>query len=236
VSATINYQAFRAAVLQTGSRYTIRRPEDLGDTLIPLHERLATTFPVVYSADLDRLFPSTMPGCIDMTGSNQFLHLRPSVKEARFLPVLSIRCNFAQDPVECRLRIALFTVVENVSEGVPFAAIGFRIELAESDGIGWHNYSHLQLIDKFGNHQLPGIRQVPTTQPAFPLDADLASPAGLMLCLLLSLYGPAGVLPVEKRLQGNPAAPKLRATAPLRQASATSGTRSRTTRRPRGRR
>lgn len=80
-----------------------------------------------------------------------------------------------------------------------------------------HNYAHVQLLSRLEaprDRNRAGdeprergrtgsyIHWLPETQPALPLPAS--SSVGLLLCLLLSLYGPEYLEEIRRDLSGDP--------------------------------
>jgi hypothetical protein len=117
----------------------------------------------------------------DLLGSNLHLYLRQIKATRTYTPILSF--SYSVTETRLRLRIALFTTL-----GGRTFACGFRMEAPE--GIGDHHYYHVQWIRMFPDKTkaLPGCPDwIPESYPAIPLDAG--SPAELLLCMLLSLYG-----------------------------------------------
>ncbi len=100
------------------------------------------------------------------------------------MPVLSLNCDFSQAEPKVHLRVGLFLRHEN-----EVRAIGLRLESPEGEGGGIHDYYHAQYITYFyDGAPLKGAPPwLPITQPAMTLEAD--GPVGLLLSLLMSLYG-----------------------------------------------
>lgn len=132
---------------------------------------------------------------LDLLEEGNFIYLTPVEKQGWMVPVLSIMYNFSGSKPVVRLRLALFLLDENDT----LKAIGYRFETPESNVevgekspvVGDHDYYHAQLINGFDKTtqrwQLPCELWLPTSWPAFPLDAE--DPVGLIVCLLVSLYG-----------------------------------------------
>ena len=102
------------------------------------------------------------------------------------LPLVSVRFNFGTNPVELRIRVALFLLAQVSERRRDHLAFGMRFETAEGHN-GMHNYPHMQLITEFGSARIETPQWLPQTQPALPL--DVVQPAGLVIAMLVSLYG-----------------------------------------------
>lgn len=118
-----------------------------------------------------------------------FLYLDPVTRDRIMVPALWIKCDFGRSIPEVRLRLGFF--LEHEGE---VKAFGYRFEAPEGlgpKGEGRHHYYHAQFINRFQDEILLPPQEFhdwfPTSQPAFPLDAD--DPVKLVLCLLISLYG-----------------------------------------------
>ncbi len=112
-----------------------------------------------------------------------FLYLNPVTNDQIMVPVLSIKYNFGCTVPEFRCRLGLFLHNNN-----SLKALGYRFESPEGER-GIHHYYHAQivrgLINDFPPQECSGW--LPTSQPAFPIDAK--NPIQLILCLLITLYG-----------------------------------------------
>lgn len=143
---------------------------------------------------VEALFSKTS---LELSSVHAFIYLKPVLQMAPrtklsrswMVPLLTVSCDFNSDFDHTRLRLMLFMKDQQHNK---LQAIGFRFESPESEGDGLHNYYHAQLIsafDKDGIITLPPCPVwLPVTQPAFALDAT--SPLGLLICMLVSLYGP----------------------------------------------
>ncbi len=122
-----------------------------------------------------------------LQGMGQFLYMDVVVDDRPLIPVVSFNYDFSEDREELRLRVGL---IGRSSDGTPISA-GFRFETREGP-TGVHRYYHAQMISSLGvpkgSDPLPMDHWVPESQPAIPLDAD--NPLALLVCFLVSLYGP----------------------------------------------
>jgi hypothetical protein len=145
---------------------------------------------------------------VDTISSGKWLYLEPVVAEDDALPVMAVHCAIESGgSVRLRLRLGLFrsTIVSSATGEATTSkteAVGYRFESPE-DAVGPHSYYHVQRISAYdidGTYGLPGAGNIwnPAGQPAFPLDTDNA--VGLVLCLLVTLYGPG----VVQQLIGQP--------------------------------
>jgi hypothetical protein len=126
-----------------------------------------------------------------MFADSQFVHLEAINKDGWMLPILSIRWDLAASPVEYRIRVALFMLSQTGAEqGVQ--AFAFRVETSEGANSP-HCYPHAQLIRNWeigsARFQIPGPQWVPESFPAWPLDSSQVSPMGLLVSVLVTLYG-----------------------------------------------
>lgn len=113
---------------------------------------------------------------------NRYFYLTPVTESRIMVPRIQLESDFSRNIPEIRCRLELFLLDHDLN----IKSLGFRLETPEGMNdqyIGIHHYYHIQLIEP------PTLRVdcLPKTQPAFPLDAD--NPVGLILGLLLSLYG-----------------------------------------------
>lgn len=122
-----------------------------------------------------------------LLGMGQFLYLEVVNDDRPLIPVVSFNYDFSEDREEFRLRVGL---LGRTSEGSMVAA-GFRFETREG-ATGIHRYYHAQMISSLGlakgSDPLLLDHWVPESQPAIPLEAD--NPLALLVCFLVSLYGP----------------------------------------------
>jgi len=134
--------------------------------------------------DLEAFLPTANNLVSDFAAGRKFLYLDPCQGQPTFVPVVSLRCDFSLLEPEVRFRIGLFMRHDNEVK-----SIGLRFESPEGDGDGIHDYYHAQYITSFySGAPLKGAPPwLPTSQPAMTLEAD--GPIGLMLSLLMSLYG-----------------------------------------------
>ena len=149
----------------------------------------------------DQVFERYMPSPVDARTLNgllrnsvdlglrdqgRFLFLEPVVDEM-ILPLLTLHTS--DDWVHFRAYV-LLAMLDDSEE---FRAIVIRFETDEgalqADGeIGSHDFCHAQLCRSIGNVRSASTASwLPESQPSFPLDAD--DQIGLVLCMLISLYG-----------------------------------------------
>ncbi len=136
--------------------------------------------------ELRAFLPSHDRPATDFALTKKFLYLNPPEGQPTFVPVLSLRCDFTSLLPEIRLRVGLF-----LREHGEVKSVGLRFESPEGEpeGEGVHHYYHAQFISSFyAGAPLKGVMSwLPVTQPALTLNAD--GPVGLLLSLLVSLYG-----------------------------------------------
>ncbi len=122
---------------------------------------------------------------VDMFDKKAYLYMSPIAKDGFALPVARLSYDFAADRPSARLQVGLYTLVHARTQ-----AVGFRFE-APTALTGAHCYWHAQPMrsyDRAGSPTLPSRTMwQPVSIPAFPLDAK--GPIGLVMCLLISLYG-----------------------------------------------
>lgn len=155
---------------------------ELGD----LYEDVLRLFTPATSETIEAAFASGDP-VGGLHGMGQFLYLEVVNDDRPLIPVVSFNYDFSDDREEFRLRVGL---LGRSLEGTMVSA-GFRFETREGP-TGVHRYYHSQMISSIGvpkgSDPLPADHWVPESQPAFPLDAD--NPTALLVCFLVSLYGP----------------------------------------------
>jgi len=134
--------------------------------------------------ELEAFIPSHAKPSSNFASTKRFLYLNPCEGRPTFVPVLSLKCDFDRQEPEVRLRVGLF--LRDVDQ---IRAIGLRFESPEGDDEGIHHYYHAQYITSFyeGAPLKGAPAWLPVTQPAMTLEAD--GPVGLLLSLLVSLYG-----------------------------------------------
>lgn len=167
-----------------------RRPWDYRDgEAAAIYREIADLYPCFgRREELEAFVPSHRRLSTDFKSSRRFLYLDPCYGQPTCVPVLSVRTDFTQAPPEVRLRVGLFVRHED-----RVRSIGLRFESPESGDEGIHHYYHGQFITRFyDGAPLKGVPDwLPVTQPAITLEAD--GPVGLLLSLLVSLYGSAHV-------------------------------------------
>jgi hypothetical protein len=150
-----------------------------------IFQEIADTYPPFgRSEELEHFLPSAHRLVTDFAATRRFLYLAPCNGQPMFLPVLSLKCDFSLLEPKVHLLVGLFLRHDNEVK-----AIGLRLESPEGEGDGIHDYYHAQYISQFW----PGLplkgapSWLPVKQPAMTLEAD--GPLGLLLSLLVSLYG-----------------------------------------------
>ena len=169
------FKILRALVHEEEHAARNKYPEKVNE----LRGRLASKYPRFSLVELGRtIAASTDPSC-EPQSSKEFIFLPACDKGGWFIPVLSIKYDFAADPVEFRIRAGLFALGRD--------SVGYRFETPE-DSVGIHSYYHAQPIVGWasGGRDISS-HDVNTSQPAFPIDAD--SPVTLLLAAVLACYG-----------------------------------------------
>jgi hypothetical protein len=133
-------------------------------------------FPDRYT--LERYLP-TEDNIKDEFPKSKYIYLDPVKKGTVMMPLLRLKYDFGRHPPEVRLRLHLF-----LKHNDRLKAFGFRYESPE--GSGMHHYYHAQIIKDVGPKDARSF-WLPDDQPAFPIDTD--NPIGLLVALLVSLYG-----------------------------------------------
>ena len=144
-----------------------------------LRSRLVGIFPPLSHDDLDKTIAPTTGPSRELQASNRFIFLPACDKGGWFIPVLSLKYDFAIDPVELRIRAGLFALDRD--------NVGYRFETPEGP-TGIHSYYHAQPIVGWvsGDKSISRFSVNPS-QPAFPVDAD--SPVTLLMAAVLACYG-----------------------------------------------
>lgn len=138
---------------------------------------------------------------LDFSKWGKVLYLPPLKKDAHFVPVLSLDCQWNQTQRSARLKVMLVYRGNCPEEHCNPYGIGFRLETPESmnqtetatGNKGIHDFHHAQLIKRFGKDNLDSKLQIdcpswlPETQPSFPVPAKC--PMSLLFCLIATLYG-----------------------------------------------
>jgi hypothetical protein len=160
-------------------------------------EALLARYPRLEDRNFERKLPSMNNKLGSFGNIRRYLYLERIDREG-IVPVLNARWDFSDTQARIGLRLMLF-LVEDWRE----FRIGFRFESAEVDG-DMHSYPHVQLIRRLEgpdnaiepasataaqSEDTRGMPWLPETQPALPLP-PVSTSAGLLLALVLSLYGP----------------------------------------------
>ncbi len=212
------YEAFRRLLLELHQIHGVKDEEDLDQTMRPLWNELISRYTPVGSDDIHRLIPTVigMAG-EDLFTRRRYIYLEPPRRQSSFIPVMTLKWQFADEPYQCRCYVAMWSLGSDdpshnpAREGtkLPKKAIGFRFELAEGNENGSHNYAHLQLIRGFERGApFQGVDWLPDSQPAAPLHSDASDPVGLLLCVVTALYGPKAALRIHRSLATLPGVPK----------------------------
>lgn len=174
-----------------------KREEVGGDLVSALRAQVLPKYPQLEDRVLDSALPSgkNPRGSFQKTG--RYLYLEPLQRGGRALPLLDVEHDFRGSPPKLGLRLMLFLL-----SGGKLRSIGFRFESPGNSGTT-HGYWHVQLLSTLesprrrrrpgpehpeGALDLGALAWLPETQPALPLPTS--SPVGLLLCLVISLYGP----------------------------------------------
>jgi len=178
---SMEQELLRQIVLWLWSRHR-NAASTLSGEVSDLHDLVSTVFPVFDERELEKLLSQKKPPVADFGDRRKVLFLEPITGSRCMVPILSLRYDFSRSIPEVGFRLALFLFDE--TKGL--AALGYRFESPQGEGT--HHYYHAQPIrDLDWGHSLPCPAWLPTTQPAFALDAKNA--LTLLVCLLITLYG-----------------------------------------------
>jgi hypothetical protein len=152
--------------------------------------KLATTYMPATEEYIAKTF-SRGRSAGSMLDDRQYAHF-PAVQRGGWLfPIVSVQFDFAHDPAQCAVRLALFLLTQLEDPNAIHHALGLRFEMAEGpDSV--HCYPHAQFITAWsiGTRdwmKLPTPEWLPTNFPALPL--DVSTPLGLVVAMFVSLYG-----------------------------------------------
>lgn len=156
------------------------------------HFEKKLTFRAAPTRDLDRQLPSITKPRVDLIEQRSVFLLHPPSKGDAVLPVITLRCDFARQPILCRIYTALYYLHASENGDSRLNIMGFRCEAPEGLGSGRHDMHHLQFINGFKKDvpfQGTEIKTLwlPARQPAVPIDASCA--VTLLIALLVSIYG-----------------------------------------------
>ena len=139
--------------------------------------------------DLERKLPSTSSPTANFIRDRVSLCLKPTEKGNLMIPVVCLVCDFDRDPAKVAIKAGLCTFNSNGELRV----LGCRFESPEGDGMGRHDFYHMQLVNAL-EKGVPALNKndaqlgwLPDSQPSFPVDADC--PISLTLAFLVSVYG-----------------------------------------------
>lgn len=188
-------QSVRLAVSDIISRF-LGKPERLPHQLGSLYSAVTETF-MPGHLDAAAFHGQAKAGSdLNWRDENRFFYLEP-LDDGAIMPLLTVLTS--NQWVHFRVYV-LLAMYGNDDE---LEALALRFETDEngsqtSRGLGAHDYCHAQLCTRI-NGQVGGtVGWLPTSQPAFPLDAE--DQVGLVICALISLYGGRNVL---RRLTAN---------------------------------
>lgn len=161
-----------------------------------LRTRLLDAFPICTAERLDAYMRTDF---VELLEKDAFIYLEPLDAQDYAVPIISMRFDDRSEVPTASYRLGLFRFTK--SRSVP-EAIGYRFESPE-DQVGPHSYYHIQRISSYGQgakKALPIVKDAwtPVTQPAFPVDTN--NVVGLLVCMIVSLYGRT----VMQRLTGAP--------------------------------
>ena len=123
---------------------------------------------------------------LHLRDEHRFLFLEP-VNDEMILPLLTLHTS--DEWVHFRAYVLLAMLDE--SENIQALVVRFEMDeggLQANGAIGSHDFCHAQLCRSIGGVTSASTESwLPESQPSFPLDAD--DQIGLVLCILISLYG-----------------------------------------------
>jgi hypothetical protein len=172
----------------------VKHRQDLQETVgaaRDLYDRVLSSHTHIGQRALEALLPSGTRAAGDFFAIKQFIYFKPIQDDHEagwLLPVVSLKYDFAKNPVELRIYVAL---AQMIGENVRFH--GFRFEAPEGPGEGDHDFYHVQLIRGFArngprlNPPTSDLSIVPEKQPSFSLRAD--GPVTMAMAFFVSLYG-----------------------------------------------
>jgi len=177
--------------------------ESGANTYTQLIARVAGLYPRLADRELERRLRNETG---NLSATNSYLHLEPISKGPALVPVMDMKWDFTGEAPLMQLRLMLF-----LSHDDRIRSIGFRFESPDANG-AMHNYPHVQLISRLevmskrsasdaGMSAANDIPWLPESQPALPLPTS--TPVGLLLCALLSLYGPNYLKRMQQELQSD---------------------------------
>jgi hypothetical protein len=125
----------------------------------------------------------------DFCNYNYFLYL-PPIEGQPCVPILLLKCNLKKSEFD----ISYYVMLLKPKEGEKPDCVGFRFEGSEAENGEecTHDYWHMQLVSKIDTKiglGFPSSKNwLSTSLPCVPVKAKC--PVSLLLCLLVSLYGP----------------------------------------------
>lgn len=137
---------------------------------------------------LNRWLASYEERQLDMIGRRFVLVLPCPKKTSPLVPVVALRAGFPRGVLEDpKILVALFTCVENETEGDLYA-VGYRVEPPSDPGDeGTHDFFHVQHVTQMDGVPLPTPVWMPEDQPSIPLPAQTAE--DMLICAAMLIYG-----------------------------------------------
>ena len=170
----------------------------VGDRVVDV----ASSHPIIHSAELAGCIESESSDHLDGRSPRPVIRLPVVSGRPEILPCLTPRWRGRETLSELRLYLALYFIESHSNE---VDALGFRYEQPEDtrpERLGRHNFWHAQPtpdVSRGTTAQL-STRDHPASVPAFPLAAD--TPAELLTCLLVSVYGQPYVRTLWQSIHG----------------------------------
>ncbi len=183
---------FRALMLDLfdagWNRRLTPRHQTVVDIDTEIRENLTQMRPIGSREDLERRL---RPDLVNLMRDRQFIYLpEHAAGDKSILPIVSMSFIFSADEQKLSMLVMPFILDTDTAE---IQVIPMRFETPE--GVGTHDYHHVQLTTAIERTVLTPIYGCPTwlpvKQPALPLNAT--DPVQLALCALIGLYGKAGI-------------------------------------------
>lgn len=149
-----------------------------------LRNSLIARFPPVPSAALGRLIAPGVGTSIELAPRRKYIYWPADSKGGHFLPITTLRFDFAGTSPLLSLGLALFS---GSPDKIRVAAYRFE---TPNEGGGVHGFFHAQALNGFsaGHHDLRADDDlVNDSQPSFPIDAT--HPVTLLLAAVMACYG-----------------------------------------------
>lgn len=147
--------------------------------------------------DAAELQGKAIDGDLSLKEKGRFLYLEP-IQKKKIIPFVTIQT--ARKWVNFRIYVLLG--MEDAQCEMKTLAIRFETDEGPGQGgkAGSHDYCHMQLCRSIDDIEASTPSWLPDSQPSVPLDAE--DQVGLVLCMLVSLYGARHV--IEKLDQYKP--------------------------------